>query len=181
MTVQTVHSGPDEDFSATKQLYFSLINEAQEYVYIANPYIIPGESIIEALQVSALSGVDVRLLLSDQSDNNIVTWCVRSYFETLLQAGVKIYLISDGFLHSKIIVADDTVSTVGTTNLDIRSFEQNYEVNMVIYDDAFAIALKNNLLHDFNRGNLLDYHTFINRPWWHKIKEGLAKIWSPVL
>lgn len=181
MTAQTVHSGPDEDFSATRQLYFSLINEAKDYVYIANPYIIPGEAILEALKVAALSGVEVRLLLSDISDSKIVRWCVRSYFERLLEAGVKIYLFSSGFVHSKTIVADDTVSSVGTANLDIRSFEQNYEVNVAIYDDTFAIELKNDFLADCEQSIQLDYATFVNRPWHEKIKEGVAKIFSPVL
>ncbi len=181
MTAQTVHSGPDEDFSATRQLYFSLINEAKNYVYIANPYIIPGEAILEALKVAALSGVEVRLLLSDISDSKIVRWCVRSYFEGLMEAGVKIYLFSDGFLHSKTIVTDDTVSSVGTTNLDLRSFEQNYEVNVAIYDDSFAIELKNDFLRDCEQSIQLDYATFVKRPWKEKLKEGVAKIFSPVL
>ncbi|MEW7290035.1 cardiolipin synthase [Aquimarina sp. 2304DJ70-9] len=180
-TAQIVHSGPDSDFSATQQMYFSIINEAKDYVYITNPYIIPGESILDALKVASLSGVDVRLLLSDNSDSKIVRWCVRSYFERLLQAGVKIYLFSEGFLHSKTIVADDTVSSVGTTNLDIRSFEQNYEVNAVVYDDSFAIALKNDFLNDCNQSIRLNYNTFVQRPWQDKLKEGIAKIFSPVL
>ncbi len=180
-TTQIVHSGPDSDFSATRQLFFSMINEAKDYVYITNPYIIPGEPILESLQVAALSGIDVRLLLSDSSDNKIVRWCVRSYFERLLHAGVKIYLFAEGFLHSKTIVSDDTVSSVGTTNLDIRSFEQNYEINAVIYDDTFAIALKNDFLNDCNKSIQLNYNTFVKRPWRDRLKEGVAKIFSPVL
>lgn len=180
-TVQIVHSGPDSDFSATQQMYFSLINEAKEYVYITNPYIIPGESILDALKVASMSGVDVRILLSEKSDNVIVKWCIRSYFEDLLQAGVKIYLFPEGFIHSKTIVVDTTISSVGTTNLDIRSFEQNYEVNAVIYDDTFAFALKNDFLKDIKNSTQLDFNTFIQRPWIQKLKEGFAKIFSPVL
>jgi len=180
-TAQIVHSGPDSDFSATQHMYFSIINEAQDYVYITNPYIIPGESILDALKVASMSGVDIRLLLSKKSDNAIVKWCVRSYFERLLQAGVKIYLFPEGFVHSKTIVSDDTISSVGTTNLDIRSFEQNYEVNAVIYDDSFAISLKNDFLNDCHKSIQLNYDTFVKRPWHHKLKEGIAKVFSPVL
>ncbi len=180
-TVQIVHSGPDSDYSSAQQLFFSMINEAKDYVYITNPYIIPGESILESLKVAALSGIDVRLLLSKKSDSKIVKWCVRSYFEGLLHAGVKIYLFPEGFLHSKTIVADDTVSSVGTSNLDIRSFEQNYEVNAVIYDDSFAVALRNDFLNDSQQSIQLNYDTFVKRPWHHKIKEGIAKVFSPVL
>ncbi len=180
-SVQIVRSGPDDDFSSTQQMYFSIINEAKKYVYIANPYIIPGESILDALKVAALSGVDVRLLLSEKSDSSIVKWCVRSYFERLLQAGVQIYLFPDGFLHSKTIVSDDTISSVGTTNLDIRSFEQNYEVNAVIYDDDFARELRVDFTEDCKKSVRLDYATFIQRPWLDRLKEGAAKIFSPVL
>ncbi len=180
-TSQIVHSGPDADFSAAQQLFFSMINEAKDYVYITNPYIIPGESILDALKVAALSGVDVRLMLSENSDGKIVRWCVRSYFERLLQAEVKIYLFPEGFLHSKTIVSDDTVSSVGTANLDIRSFEQNYEVNAVIYDDLFAITLKNDFLNDCDKSIQLNYNTFVKRPWTDKLKEGVAKIFSPIL
>ncbi|WP_234859363.1 cardiolipin synthase [Aquimarina aquimarini] len=180
-TVQIVHSGPDSDFSATQQMYFSIINEAKDYVYITNPYIIPGESILDALKVAALSGVDVCLLLSEKSDNTIVKWCIRSYFERLLQAGVKIYLFPEGFLHSKTIVSDNTISSIGTTNLDIRSFEQNYEINAVIYDDNFALALRDDFLKDIRKSKQLEYTTFLQRPWSEKLKEGFAKIFSPVL
>lgn len=180
-TAQIVHSGPDSDFSATQQMYFSIINEAKDYIYITNPYIIPGESILDALKVASMSGIDVRVLLSEKSDNVIVKWCIRSYFEDLLQAGVKIYLFSEGFIHSKTIVADDTISSVGTTNLDVRSFEQNYEVNAVIYDDNFAIELRDDFLRDIKNSKQLDFNTFIQRPWSEKLKEGFAKIFSPVL
>lgn len=180
-TVQIVHSGPDDDFSSTQQMYFSIITEAQNYVYITNPYIIPGESILDALKVAALSGIDVRLLLSEKSDNSIVRWCVRSYFERLLQAGVQIFLFPEGFVHSKIIISDDTISSVGTTNLDMRSFEQNYEVNAVIYDDDFAHQLKDDFLKDCKQSIQLNYDTFVQRPWSNKLKEGVAKIFSPVL
>ncbi len=178
---QIVHSGPDSDFSSTQQVYFSIINQAKRYVYIINPYIIPGEGILKALQVAALSGVDVRLLLSDKSDSSIVRQCVRSYFEGLLKSGVNIYLFPENFLHSKIIIADDTISSIGTTNMDIRSFEHNYEINAVVYDDKFAKNLRNDFLKDCNKSIRLKYDTFVKRPWHDKLKEGIAKVFSPVL
>ncbi len=180
-SAQIVHSDPDSDFSATQQLFLSMITEAKNYVYITNPYIIPGETILSSLEVAALSGVDVRLLMSDISDNVIVRWCIRSYFERLLEAGVKIYLFSDGFIHSKTIVADDTVSSVGTSNMDIRSFDQNYEVNVVVYDNSFAVKLKEDFFYDCTKSSQVDYTLFKNRPLRHKLKEGAAKILSPVL
>ncbi|QXP52338.1 cardiolipin synthase [Cellulophaga sp. HaHa_2_1] len=179
--VQIVAGGPDDDFASLEQTYFAMINKAEKYIYITNPYIIPGQAILQALQTAALSGVDVRLLISEQADSKIVGWSVRSYFETLLKAGVKIYLFPDGFLHSKIIVSDDAITTIGTANLDDRSFEQNYEVNALIYDEVFAKLLKADFLNDAHISKGLSYTEFMNRPWSDKLKEGFGKLFSALL
>ncbi|SDS19287.1 cardiolipin synthase [Polaribacter sp. KT25b] len=178
---QVVASGPDSDFSSIHQLYYAIINSAKKYVYITNPYIIPGEAIKEALQVAAMSGVDVRLLLSANSDSFIVKWNVRSYFETLLESGVKIYLNPDGFLHSKVIISDDELTSIGTANLDIRSFEQNYEVNILIYEREITTKLKLDFLNGCEKSNQIDYQQYIKRPKIERLKEGLAKVFSPIL
>jgi len=180
-TTQIVSGGPDDDFPALEQAYFSIINTARDYLYITNPYIIPGHAIMQALQTAALSGVDVRLMVSENADNTIVSWCVRSYFETLLKAGIKIFLFPDGFLHSKILVSDDGIATIGTANLDDRSFEQNYEVNAIIYDQHFAKLLKQDFLEDSRISRVLDYNTYLKRSWIEKLKEGFGKVFSPVL
>lgn len=180
-TVQLVSSGPDSDFPAVRQQYFTLINQAQEYVYITNPYIIPGETILEALQSAALGGVDVRLLTPAESDNPIVKWSIRSYFQPLLEAGVQIYLYPHGFLHSKIVVADDSVASVGTANLDIRSFEQNFEVNAVIYDSGIARELKALFMKECGISTRLARAAYAERPWADRLKEGAAKVFSPIL
>lgn len=179
--VQIVSGGPDDDFPVLEQTYFTMINKAKDYLFITNPYIIPGPAIIQALQTAALSGVDVRLMISEKVDSKIVGWCVRSYFEALLKSGIKIYLFPDGFLHSKIIVSDDTISTIGTANLDDRSFEQNYEVNAIIYDAPFAKLLKDDFLKDSNISRLLSYEEHLKRPWSNKLKEGFGKVFSPLL
>lgn len=179
--VQIVSGGPDDDFPSLEQAYFTMINKAKNYLYITNPYIIPGQAIMQALQTTALSGVDVRLMVSENADNKIVSWSVHSYFEALLKAGIKIYLFPDGFLHSKIIVSDDTIATIGTANLDDRSFEQNYEVNAIVYDQEFAKLLKADFLKDAHISRLLSYHEYLKRPWINKLKEGFGKVFSPVL
>jgi len=178
---QTISSGPDSDFSSIRHLYFSMINRAKEYIYIANPYIVPGEALLEAIQVAALSGIDVRLLLSANSDSFLIKWTVRSYFEDYLKAGVKIYLNPDGFLHSKIIISDDELTTIGTANLDIRSFEQNYEVNVLIYEKEFTQELKKDFLRDCEKSNLINYQEYLKRSQTDRLKEGIAKIFSPIL
>ena len=178
--VQIVAGGPDDDFPVLEQTYFSLINMAKKYIYITNPYIIPGQSLIRALQTAALSGIDVRLLVSENADNRVVSWAVHSYFELFLKSGIKIYLFPDGFLHSKIMVSDDAISSIGTANLDDRSFEQNYEVNAIMYHKEFAKLLKEDFLNDCKVSNELRYNEFIKRSWGKKLKEGFGKVLSPL-
>ncbi|MEX0290974.1 MAG: cardiolipin synthase [Flavobacteriaceae bacterium] len=179
--VQIVSGGPDDDFPSLEQAYFSIINLATKYLYIINPYIIPSQPILQALQTAALGGLDVRLMVSENADNRIVSWCVRSYFEPLLKSGVKIYLFPDGFLHSKLMISDDAISSIGTANLDGRSFEQNYEVNALVYDASFTLSLKQDFLRDCNVSRILSYAEHTQRPWSEKLKEGFGKIFSPIL
>ena len=179
--VQIVSGGPDDDFPSLEQAYFSIINLATKYLYVINPYIIPSQPILQALQTAALGGLDVRLMVSENADNRIVSWCVRSYFEPLLKSGVKIYLFPDGFLHSKVMISDDAVSSIGTANLDGRSFEQNYEVNALVYDPDLTIQLKEDFLRDCNVSRILSYEEHLQRPWLEKLKEGFGKVFSPVL
>ncbi len=179
--VQIVYGGPDDYFSPIGQTYFSMINNTRKYIYITNPYVIPGTAILRALEVAANSGIDVRLLVSAKADSILVKWSVRSYFESLLKAGVKIYQFPDGFLHSKIIVSDDKIVSIGTANMDIRSFEQNYEVNALVYDTKTAIILRQEFLKEIELSIAMEYETFKNRPYLDKLKEGIAKVFSPLL
>ncbi|MDF4204327.1 cardiolipin synthase [Maribacter sp. SA7] len=178
--VQIVAGGPDDDFPVLEQTYFSMINMAKNYIYITNPYIIPGQAMVRALQTAALSGVDVRLLVSEKIDNQVVSWSVQSYFELFLKAGIKIYLFPDGFLHSKIMVSDDAVSSIGTANLDDRSFEQNYEVNAIMYHSKMAKILKEDFLNDCKVSNELFYDEFVKRSWGKKLKQGVGRVLSPL-
>lgn len=178
---QIVHSGPDDQFPTIEQTYFSIISEAEHYVYIVNPYIIPSPEILQALQVVALSGVDIRLLISKKSDSRLVKWCVRSYFEPLLKSGARIFLFPEGFLHSKIMVSDDDIASAGTANIDIRSFEHNYEVNALMYDAAMAKILKTDFENDCLRSEELTYEQHLQRPMSQKLLEGVARIFAPVL
>ncbi|WP_394749364.1 cardiolipin synthase [Spongiimicrobium salis] len=180
-TVQIASSGPEDDFPTIEQVYFSIINNAKSYLYIINPYIIPGPEILQALQTASLSGVDIRISISPQSDSTIVGWSVQSYFEPLLKAGVRIFLFPHGFLHSKIMISDDRISAIGTANIDIRSFEHNYEVNAIVYDEATTIELKEDFLADCIISRELLYAEHKKRALTTKLKEGFAKILSPVL
>ncbi|MGW9685737.1 cardiolipin synthase [Flagellimonas sp. 2504JD1-5] len=179
--VQVVSSGPEDDFPNIQQVYFEIINEAKKYLYITNPYIIPGNEILLALQTASLSGVDIRILVSEQADSNLVGWTVRSYFEPLLKAGVRLFLFPDGFLHSKVIVSDDAIVSIGTANIDVRSFEHNFEVNALIYDTDFSQKLKTDFLEDCAKSSELTYYEHKQRSGVTRLKEGAAKIFSPIL
>lgn len=128
-----------------------------------------------------MSGLDVRLLLSANSDSILVKWTVRSSFEDLLEAGVKIYLYPDGFLHGKVIISDDQLTTIGTANFDIRSFEENYEVNVLTYDSKITKELKQDFLIYCTKSKLLNYEHYLERPKSDRLKEGIAKVFSPIL
>ena len=179
--VQIAKSGPEDDFPTIEQVYLSIITEADDYLYIVNPYIIPSPEILQALQTSALGGVDVRLLLSEKGDSKLVDLSVRSYFEPLLKAGVRLFLFPDGFLHSKIMVSDGDIVSVGTANIDVRSFEHNYEVNAILYDEECASFFREDFLADCIKSIELTYSEFKERSLPTRLLEGAAKVFSPLL
>lgn len=179
--VQIVASGPDSYFSAIMQQYISLINLAEKHIYIANPYFIPSSAVLEALKIASLSGVNVKLLVPTKSDSILVKHSMYSYFEELLRAKVQIYLNKEKFLHSKVIMIDDEIASVGSGNFDQRSFEQNFEVNAMIYDRNIAIALREDFEKDCANSTTLDFAKFIKRPLSNKLMEGFARIFSPLI
>ena len=125
--MQIVSTNPVNPWKNIMQAMVQVILLARKYVYIQTPYFLPTEPIANALQTAALSGVDVRLMLPERSDSKLVHWGSRSYVDEMLRAGVKVYFYQKGFLHAKMIVSDDLFSSVGTTNIDFRSFEHNFE------------------------------------------------------
>jgi cardiolipin synthase len=122
--------------------YMKIFSLAKEKLYVTNPYFIPSESIMNALVQAAIAGVDVRLMVPEKSDSAIVGAASRFYFTELLEAGVRIFLYKKGFVHAKTVVADTMLSVVGTANMDIRSFDLNFEIMSVIYGREFAKQLE---------------------------------------
>ena len=179
--VQIVASGPDSDWESIGQAYFSAIASARERVYVATPYLIPTPEIANAMKVAALGGIDVRILLPQQSDAITPKWSTDSYVEELLEAGVKIYFYQPGFMHSKLIVVDGVFSSVGTANFDFRSLETNFEVNAMMYDEMVASVLENQFLQDLEQSREVRLDEWQERHWWAKVKESFARLLSPVL
>ncbi|WP_439181819.1 cardiolipin synthase [Carboxylicivirga taeanensis] len=179
--VQIVSSGPDSDWASIMMGYYQAIASAQKYVYITTPYFMPGESILMALKASAMGGVDVRIIIPEKSDAYFTALCTKSYIKEMLAAGVKFYFYQPGFLHSKMMVIDDELCSIGTTNMDFRSFEQNFEVNAFIYDEQKAIEVRGYFMEDLENSVLIDAEEWHQRPRWQKAKESFARLFSPLL
>ena len=180
--VQIATSGPMDEWKVTMQGMIRLITQAQRYVYIESPYFIPTEPVMLALKNAALSGVDVRIIIPYYGDKGVlVPLASRSYVEEALIAGVKIYFYGGGYLHSKTLVSDGTVCTVGSTNLDVRSFEQDFEVNAFIYDAAVSRKLRDAFLSDMENSTRVTLEQWRKRSTWEKFKESFARLFSPIL
>ncbi len=178
--VQIVASGPDSEYSSIMQQYLALIFLADTYIYIANPYFIPTRAVLEAIKISALSGVKIKLLIPHISDSKLAKYSMYSHFKELLNVGVEIYR-SDNFLHSKIILIDDEIASVGSGNFDHRSFEQNFETNALIYDTKITKEIGENYLEDCEKATILTQEEHDARPLYSKLLEGLARLFSPLL
>lgn len=179
--IQIVTSDPVGEWRDIMQGLLIAISSARKYVYIQTPYLLPTEPILLALKTAALAGVDVRMMMPVRADARLTHLASLSYLEDMMQAGVKIYLYQKGFLHAKTMVSDDTLSTVGSTNMDFRSFEHNFEVNAFLYDAESACALKEIFLRDQKDAILLQKKTWMLRPWHQKAEESILRLLAPLL
>lgn len=181
ISVQISASGPDSDWENIGQAMFAAIATAKQKLYLVTPYLIPPDHIISAIKTAALSDVDVRIIIPGKTDAVMSKWSSLSYVEELLEAGVKVYFYQAGFIHSKYIIADNIFSSVGTTNIDFRSIETNFEVNAFIYDEEFTGRLEKIFMEDLKNSRQVLLNSWKNRPWHHKLRESLAHIISPML
>lgn len=179
--VQIASSGPDSDRPTVLYAVLQAINLATTEILITTPYFIPGESILDALIVSALGGVSVKLLVPGVSDSKLVNAAAHSYYDDLLAAGVEIYLYQKGFIHAKTLVVDRKLSMVGTANMDFRSFELNFEVNALVYDQQTAEELVAAFTEDVQYSNKINWKEWQNRPLITQLFEKTARLMSPVL
>ncbi len=179
--VQIAASGPDSDWESIRQSYFALINSAHKSIKITTPYLIPDEGISLALKTAALSGVDVKIILPGIPDHKIVFWASQSYFDELMEAGIQIYLYRPGFIHAKIISVDGEVASLGSANLDMRSFQLNFEVNAMIYDRTLVAKLDADFARDLAQAVQVNPVEFAARPLWSKVRQSAARLLSPLL
>ncbi|HPT43265.1 MAG TPA: cardiolipin synthase [Paludibacteraceae bacterium] len=179
--VQLVSSGPDTDWQSIMQGIAAAIMAAEKYVYIHTPYFMPNELVSGCIQMAALSGTEVRLMIPEKSDAPLSDLSSSSYLGDMMEAGVRVFIYKKGFLHSKAIVLDDFVSIIGSTNMDDRSFDQNFEANAFVYDTETALQLKQLFINDLNMCEELTYDAWNNRKRRQKLKESFARLFSPLM
>lgn len=179
--VQIAAGGPDSPWEPIMHMYFSMIATAEKSVYLTTPYFIPTESINAAIKNAALSGLDVRIILPGKPDSRFVLWASMSYIRELLEVGVRVYQYQKGFIHAKTLVVDGLVSSIGTANMDIRSFKLNFEVNAFIYNQKVSEELERDFFNDLKNCREISYTSYENRPLIMKFLESLARLFSPLL
>lgn len=180
-SMQIVSSGPDEEWEQIKDGYMKLINMAEKYIYIQSPYFIPDASFYDAIRVAVLSGIDVRLMIPNKPDHPFVYWATYSYAGQLVRAGARVFIYDNGFLHTKMIVVDDKASTVGTANIDVRSFKLNFEVNAFLYDEEVSMELARLFEQDMELSTELTTKLYFERTKMIKTKESIARLLAPIL
>ena len=179
---QVVTSSPTNPYPEIMQGFVRIILAARRYIYIETPYFLPNEPVLFALKTAAVGGVDVRIICPLESDAVFTDWASRSYLRELHEAGAKIYLYKAGFMHAKTLVTDDTLSTCGSTNLDIRSFENNFEVNAFVYDEGMALRMKKVFLDDQKRSVAMsELPRRVHPGFLARLLESLTRLVSPLL
>ena len=179
--MQIVTSGPDSEWEQIKNGYIKLISSAKKSVLIQTPYFIPDASLFDALRIASLSGISVKLMIPNKPDHIFVYWATTFYAGELLKAGAKVYIYDNGFVHAKMIVIDEEVSSIGTANIDVRSFKLNFEVNAFIYDEHVAKALTDIFYKDIEVSRELTLEIYAKRSKKIKIKESLSRLLAPIL
>ena len=178
---QIVTSEPTSQWPDIMQGLVKAITGARKYFYVQTPYFLPTEPVLFALQTAALAGVDVRLMIPKKSDTVLPHLGTLSYLRDVLQAGVKVYQYQKGFIHSKLMVSDDVLVSVGSTNMDFRSFEHNFEVNAFVYDKEFAQQMKQVFIDDQADAVQVSLKEWKKRPWWERLMEGTIRLMAPLL
>jgi cardiolipin synthase A/B len=180
--VQILTSGPDSQWAAIRQLYFAMIVSAQRHVILQSPYFIPDASLAEALKSVALSGVDVKVMISARpSGDPVPAWAGNTFMLDVVRAGVRVFLYEKGYLHAKTISIDSEICSIGSANIDIRSFSINYEINAVLYSERLAKKLEEDFEQDLAHCTEFDPAEYQNRNAAVRFRDSVARLLSPLL
>ena len=179
--LQIVSSGPDYEEPFIKNGIFKMITGAKKNIYIQTPYFIPDETILNALKIAIMGGIEVNIMIPSKPDHFFVYWATLSYIGDLVKLGARCYSYEKGFLHSKVVIVDDEICTVGSANMDIRSFLLNFEINVFVYDPKIALELKAAFLEDIKNSTLMTSKKYKNRSFIIRFKESISKLLSPIM
>ncbi|SFL49837.1 cardiolipin synthase [Salibacterium qingdaonense] len=178
---QIISSGPDSEWEQIKNGYIKMIMAAKDSIYIQTPYFIPDQSLMDTLRIAALSGKDVRIMIPNKPDHPFVYWATYSHIGELLKTGARVYVYENGFIHAKTIVVDGKVSSIGTANIDVRSFRLNFEVNAFLYHRPTAERMALTFETDMKHCRELTLKDYRERSLWIRFKESISHLLSPIL
>jgi cardiolipin synthase A/B len=181
LPVLVLPSGPADRFETASLMVQLALSNAQSRIWIASPYFVPDEGVQSAMKLAALRGVDVRILIPEKPDNPLLYFAAYAFLGPLLEAGVNVHRYHGGFLHCKTILVDDKAATVGTVNLDNRSFRLNFEITTWVYDQDFAEEMASKYQHDFSHSHLMTVNDVYERHWWFRLVSRAAYLLAPVL
>jgi cardiolipin synthase len=173
-------TGPADEAERCSLTFIRAVNSAQSRLWISSPYFVPDATVLTALQLAALRGVEVRVLLPVRSDHWLPTLSCFSYYESLAWAGIELWRYQPGFMHQKVLLVDDELASVGSINVDYRSFHLNFELAVLVSDQTFARQVKAMLAQDFANSQRVDLADYRRRPWWFKAAVRSARLLSPV-
>ena len=179
--MQIVNSGPLNDDKNISHGIVQAIYDAKKSIFIQTPYFLPPEAMIDALQAAAIRGVDVRVMISKRSDVPLVQLASRSYIKNMLESNVKVYFYEKGFLHSKMMVFDDSLTLIGSANFDPRSFEQNFEVEAFIYNGKVAKDANEIFTVDQSNSKQVILKEWLKRPLSQRFFESVLRLFAPLL
>jgi len=179
--VQVVASGPDRDVEVMYEFFFTAITTARRNVWIMTPYFVPDSALMLALLTAARRGIDVRVMVPFKSNHPVAKYAGRYYYEELLEAGARVYEYPNGMLHAKVMVVDGAWGTVGSANMDIRSFRLNFELNLIVFSRKFADKLVAVFSRDFKVSRRVELERFRARPVRGRFAEAVCRLLSPLL
>ncbi|HWO75958.1 MAG TPA: cardiolipin synthase [Bacillus sp. (in: firmicutes)] len=179
--IQIVTSGPDSELEHIKNGFIKMILSAKKSVLIQTPYFVPDTSVLDALRIACSTGIEVKIMIPNKPDHIFVYWATMSYIGELLKAGAKVYIYKNGFIHAKTIIIDEEISSVGTANIDIRSFKLDFEVNAFLYDKGIAQKLTKSFKQDVKVSSELTLEEYQQSPKWVRFKESISRLLSPIL
>ena len=181
MRALVIPTGPADQLETASLMFAGAINAAVNRIWIASPYFVPDDAIVQALQLARLRGVDVRILIPEKTDSLPVTLAAYSFFDELKEIGIDFYRYDEGFLHQKVLLVDNSFAAVGTANFDNRSFRLNFEITAAVVNEEFAQVVEMMLRDDFSRSRLMERDEYDQKSFWFKFAVRSSRLAAPVL